>query len=92
MSTVQSWVRPPGKYSLSVGASSGTFRLNGKIPLFNQSLNKHDAIHLHSKFSRYGLGYTKEYTRKTRKHLVAHPLAEEIRGCHSPDAILAVVL
>jgi hypothetical protein len=29
----QSWIRPAGKYSLSVGASSRDFRLNGKIPL-----------------------------------------------------------
>ena len=29
----QSWVRPAGKFSLSVGASSRDFRLNGKIPL-----------------------------------------------------------
>ena len=29
----QSWIRPAGTYSLSVGASSRDFRLNGKIPL-----------------------------------------------------------
>jgi hypothetical protein len=29
----QSWVRPAGTYSLSVGASSRDFRLNGQIPL-----------------------------------------------------------
>ena len=28
----QSWIRPPGKYSLSVGASSRDFRLKGAIP------------------------------------------------------------
>ncbi|KAN0141433.1 hypothetical protein V8E53_000678 [Lactarius tabidus] len=32
-----------------------------------------------------------EYTRKTGKRLVADPLAEEIRDCHSPDAILALL-
>ncbi|KAH8985173.1 beta-glucosidase [Lactarius akahatsu] len=29
----QSWIRPAGSYSLSVGASSRDFRLKGKIPL-----------------------------------------------------------
>ena len=29
----QSWIRPAGSYSVSVGASSRDFRLNGKIPL-----------------------------------------------------------
>ena len=29
----QSWIRPAGMYSLSVGASSRDFRLNGAIPL-----------------------------------------------------------
>ena len=29
----QSWIRPAGSYSLSVGASSRDFRLNGTIPL-----------------------------------------------------------
>ncbi|KAH9178040.1 glycoside hydrolase family 3 protein [Lactarius sanguifluus] len=29
----QSWIRPSGSYSLSVGASSRDFRLRGKIPL-----------------------------------------------------------
>ena len=30
----QSWIRPEGTYSLSVGASSRDFRLNGAIPLW----------------------------------------------------------
>ena len=30
----QSWMRAKGKYSVSVGASSRDFRLNGNIPLF----------------------------------------------------------
>jgi hypothetical protein len=29
----QSWIRPEGSYSISVGASSRDFRLNGTIPL-----------------------------------------------------------
>jgi beta-glucosidase len=29
----QSWIRPSGTYSLSVGASSRDFRLKGTIPL-----------------------------------------------------------
>lgn len=29
----QSWMRPLGTYSLSVGASSRNFRLNGTLPL-----------------------------------------------------------
>ena len=33
----------------------------------------------------------KEYKRKTGKELTTHPLAEEIKGCSSPDAILAVL-
>ena len=33
----------------------------------------------------------KEYKRKTGKELTTHPLAEEIKGCGSPDAILAVL-
>jgi hypothetical protein len=33
----------------------------------------------------------KEYKRKTGKELTTHPLAEEINGCSSPDAILAVL-
>ena len=33
----------------------------------------------------------KEYKRKTGKELITHPLAEEIKGCNSPDAILAVL-
>ena len=32
-----------------------------------------------------------EYKKKTRKDLITDPLAEEIRGCNSPDAILAVL-
>jgi hypothetical protein len=32
-----------------------------------------------------------EYKKKTRKDLITDPLAEEIRGCDSPDAILAVL-
>jgi hypothetical protein len=33
----------------------------------------------------------KEYKRKTGKELTTHPLAEEINGCSSPDAVLAVL-
>ncbi|KAF8269489.1 hypothetical protein EI94DRAFT_953874 [Lactarius quietus] len=33
----------------------------------------------------------KEYKRKTGKDLTAHPLAAEIKGCGSPEAILAVL-
>jgi hypothetical protein len=33
----------------------------------------------------------KEYKRKTGKELTTHPLAEEIKGCSSPGAILAVL-
>ena len=33
----------------------------------------------------------KEYKRKTGKELATHPLADEIKGCSSPDAILAVL-
>ncbi|KAN0141641.1 hypothetical protein V8E53_000103 [Lactarius tabidus] len=33
----------------------------------------------------------KEYKRKTGKELTTHPLAEEIKGCSSPEAILAVL-
>jgi hypothetical protein len=33
----------------------------------------------------------KEYKRKTGRELTTHPLAEEINGCSSPDAILAVL-
>ena len=33
----------------------------------------------------------KEYKRKTGKELTTHPLAKEIKGCSSPDAILAVL-
>jgi hypothetical protein len=33
----------------------------------------------------------KEYKKKTGKELTTHPLAEEIKGCSSPDAILAVL-
>jgi beta-glucosidase len=29
----QSWMRAPGTYSLSIGASSRDFRLNGTLPL-----------------------------------------------------------
>ena len=32
-----------------------------------------------------------EYKKKTRKDLITDPLAKEIRGCDSPDAILAVL-
>jgi hypothetical protein len=32
-----------------------------------------------------------DYKKKTRKDLITDPLAEEIRGCDSPDAILAVL-
>ena len=32
-----------------------------------------------------------EYKRKTGKNLTTHPLAEEIRGCGSPEAILTVL-
>ena len=32
-----------------------------------------------------------EYKKKTKKDLITHPLAEEIRGCDSPEAILAVL-
>ena len=32
-----------------------------------------------------------EYEKKTGKELTTHPLAEEIKGCSSPDAILAVL-
>jgi len=33
----------------------------------------------------------KEYKKKTKKELSSHPLAEEIKGCDSPEAILAVL-
>jgi hypothetical protein len=33
----------------------------------------------------------KEYQRKTGKDLITHPLAEEIKGCDSPEAILTVL-
>ncbi|KAH8979198.1 hypothetical protein EDB92DRAFT_419276 [Lactarius akahatsu] len=33
----------------------------------------------------------KEYEKKTRKKLSTHPLAEEIKGCDSPEAILTVL-
>ncbi|KAN0141638.1 hypothetical protein V8E53_000100, partial [Lactarius tabidus] len=33
----------------------------------------------------------KEYRKKTGKELTTHPLAEEIKGCSSPDAILSVL-
>ena len=32
-----------------------------------------------------------EYKRKTGNDLTTHPLAEEIKGCDSPDAILSVL-
>ena len=32
-----------------------------------------------------------EYKRKTGKDLNTHPLAEEIKGCDSPEAILATL-
>ena len=32
-----------------------------------------------------------EYKKKTKKDLITHPLAEEIRACDSPEAILAVL-
>ena len=32
-----------------------------------------------------------EYKRKTGKDITTHPLAEEIKGCVSPDAILTVL-
>lgn len=32
-----------------------------------------------------------EYKRKTGKELITHPLAEEIKGCDSPEAILALL-
>jgi hypothetical protein len=32
-----------------------------------------------------------EYKRKTGQELTTHPLAEEIKGCSSPDAILAIL-
>ena len=32
-----------------------------------------------------------EYKKKTGNELTTHPLAEEIKGCSSPDAILAVL-
>ncbi|KAH9008476.1 hypothetical protein EDB84DRAFT_1681985, partial [Lactarius hengduanensis] len=33
----------------------------------------------------------KEYKKKTRKEISTHPLAEEIRGCDSIEAILTVL-
>ena len=33
----------------------------------------------------------KEYKRKTGKELTTHPLADEIKDCGSPDAILTVL-
>ena len=33
----------------------------------------------------------KEYKRKTGKELTTHPLADEIKGCSSPEAILTVL-
>ena len=33
----------------------------------------------------------KEYKRKTGEELTTHPLAEEIKDCSSPDAILAML-
>ena len=33
----------------------------------------------------------KEYKRKTGNDLTSHPLAEEIKGCDSPEVILAVL-
>ena len=32
-----------------------------------------------------------EYEKKTRKDLTTHPLAAEINGCASPEAILAIL-
>ena len=32
-----------------------------------------------------------EYKKKTKQDLITHPLAEEIRGCDSPEAILVVL-
>jgi hypothetical protein len=32
-----------------------------------------------------------EYKKKTKKDLIIDPLAEEIRGCDSPEAILSVL-
>ena len=33
----------------------------------------------------------KEYKKKTGKELTTHPLTEEIKGCSSPEAILAIL-
>src|SRR6266702_1181250 len=33
----------------------------------------------------------KEYKKKTGKELTTHPLAEEIKNCDSPEAILAIL-
>lgn len=33
----------------------------------------------------------KEYRRKTGKELSTHPLADEIKGCDSPEAILTLL-
>ena len=33
----------------------------------------------------------KEYRKKTGKDLTTHPLAEEIKSCGSPDAILVIL-
>ena len=33
----------------------------------------------------------KEYKKKIGKELTTHPLADEIKGCSSPDAILAIL-
>ena len=33
----------------------------------------------------------KEYKKKTGKDLTAHPLATQIKGCNSPEAILTVL-
>jgi hypothetical protein len=33
----------------------------------------------------------REYTQKTRTDLTSHPLVTTLEGCHSPDAVLAVL-
>jgi hypothetical protein len=33
----------------------------------------------------------KEYERKAKKNLLAHPLMAQLQACDSPDAILAVL-
>jgi hypothetical protein len=88
----KAWGNSRQKYPRVVeGCAFLSARANSSIPLNSAYMSRSNSTVSSSNFQLIINNALKEYEKRTKQDLLAHPLASQLQACDSPSAILNVL-